>query len=62
MPACPNCRSRDLTRVDMRLGEDDVHFSRCRDCELRWWVGARDARRISLTDVLARVTTSARAR
>ncbi len=62
MQACPNCRSQDLTRVDMRIGEEKVRFSRCRDCEHRWWVGAVGARTIGLTDVLARVAAAAGAR
>jgi formate dehydrogenase maturation protein FdhE len=58
MQACPNCRSQDLTRVDMRIGEEQMRFARCRDCEHRWWVGAVGARTIGLTDVLARVAAS----
>lgn len=47
---CPTCRDGDLITISMSVGERDLTFTTCHNCEAKWW--QRDGEAVPLASVI----------
>lgn len=53
--SCPACRTGDVISITMSVGESDLFFSTCHQCEAKWWV--KDGESVPLSSVLGTVSS-----
>lgn len=51
--SCPACKTHALVQITMKVSGEDMTFSSCSSCDLRWWSGKQGS--VALPSVLERV-------
>jgi hypothetical protein len=51
--SCPACKTHSLVQIDMKVSGEELTFSCCSSCDLRWWAGEQGV--LALPSVLERV-------